>query len=205
MSKFKAISVREDSGRQLVDEIAGREINAKTVLDPTLLLTKKDYSNLIDDSKSKSSKTPRVFSYILDLDDNKEEVIENIARQYNSVYRIVTADPSEKMIPVEEWLKGFRDAEFIATDSFHGAVFAIVNETNFIVLANEERGLARMDNLLQIAGISRDRLIFPNKEGRYTKYDNLKPIDWSSVHQRIADLRRDSGEWLKSNIKAKGL
>ncbi len=200
LQKFNKVSVREKSGVKLVDEIIGKKTNPKMALDPTLLLSSEDYSKLIDESEAVLSKSPRLFCYILDLNKNKTNIVKTVAKQYNLDYKIVTANPNEKPISVEEWLKGYRDSEFVVTDSFHGTVFSIINKKDFIVLANRERGLARLESLLDLLDIPRDRLVFSDEEKPLDR-TKLKPINWVKVSQRLEKLRQDSGQWLIDSIK----
>lgn len=199
LRSFAAVSVREKSGEQLVSEIAGKEMNPATVLDPTLLLKKSDYSELVDNSDMKNQPVAKVFSYVLDITENKTKVVKNIAQSYDGSYKIVSADPKKQLASTEEWLKSFRDAEYVATDSFHGAVFSIINQTDFVVIANRERGLARIENLLDLTGISKDRLIFPDSVDSFDR-KQINPINWKDVNLRLEKLRMDSAEWLLNTI-----
>ena len=51
---------------------------------------------------------------------------------------------------VEQWLRGFYDAKFVVTDSFHACVFSILFNKPFIVVGNENRGLSRFKSLLKM-------------------------------------------------------
>lgn len=55
--------------------------------------------------------------------------------------------------PVEQWLRGFMDAELVVTDSFHACVFSILFHKPFVVVGNKERGLARVKSLLKMFGL----------------------------------------------------
>ena len=201
LEKFDAISVREGDGLRLIDEIAGRSVGARVVVDPTLLLVSGDYSSLIDNSSYKDAQIGGVFSYILDLATPKTRIVGNIASRLDTDATIFTADATKQLEPMELWLKGFRDAQFAVTDSFHGAVFSIINKTDFVILANGDRGLSRVENLLDIAGISRDRLVYPEEVDKKFDASKLEPIDWDGVTKRVCDLRKDSGNWLLGNLK----
>ena len=72
--KFDFVSVREDSGLKLCKEHLG--VNAVHVLDPTLLLTKEDYTHLIKAENEPQSKGT-LFNYILDPDAAKSAFINN--------------------------------------------------------------------------------------------------------------------------------
>ena len=50
LKDFRALSVRENSGQEIIENVFG--LNAKTVLDPTLVWA--DYSNMIKPTKYKN-------------------------------------------------------------------------------------------------------------------------------------------------------
>lgn len=200
LSVFNNISVREDSGVQLVHELMGSTIPQVSVtLDPTLLLSRDDYSDLIDRSDVASYKTSNVFCYILDQTDIKKTYIKKVARSYDDDYQIINPNINERYKAVEEWLKGFRDAKFVVTDSFHGTIFAIINHTDFMVFNNSSRGSARFETLLTALGIKNDRLLDDSKPDN--EHEEVTPIDWADVDKRLSELRRTSSEWLHKAIE----
>jgi Polysaccharide pyruvyl transferase. len=82
-------------------------------------------------------------------------LINTIASDYHLVPFHINADvnnqglPYDKRVqpPVEQWLRGFYDAKYVITDSFHGCIFSIVFRKPFVVYANESRGIARFKSL----------------------------------------------------------
>lgn len=160
---FDAVSVREASGVQLCKEHFG--VEALHVLDPTMLLDKEDYIHLIEAAGTPKSKGT-LLNYILDDSPEKRALIEWVARENNLVpFRVNSrvedhAAPLEERIqpPVELWLRGFYDAEFVVTDSFHACVFSILFGKPFVVVGNKERGMARFESLLKMFGLE-DRLV----------------------------------------------
>lgn len=154
---FDVISVREESGV----ELCKKHLNVKSecVLDPTLLLTKEDYIELLG-NKYKGGKGEGVFSYVLDNSQAKMAVAENVSNKLNahafkcqakcSLGSLTSSSLQDyKMPEVEDWLASFANAEFVVTDSFHGMVFSIMFEKPFIVIVNKERGAARFESLLR--------------------------------------------------------
>lgn len=198
IKKFNHISMREESGVKLVGELIENDnYNTKVVLDPVFLLKKEDYSRLIDNSKSKNRKTPRLFCYILDKSDEKSEIINKISNSYNKDCLIINPDEHKKYEPIEEWLKGFRDSDFVITDSFHGIVLSIINNKNFIVFGNQTRGLSRMECLLDYFDIKRNRIIYPGNHKLNTNIImNLDEINWKFVNSKIDEGINHSSEWL---------
>lgn len=200
LNKFDAVSVREESGIGLVREIVGDDssIEIAHVLDPTLLLSKEDYSKIIDLSDIKLGSTSSVFGYILDNNQDKEEVMALIAGDIGGDCTNFNPQTDVKYEPVEAWLKGFRDADFVVTDSFHGMVFCIINNTDFIVIGNSARGLARFSSLLGRLGLE-DRLVAEKDLSGFSIKDYSK-IDWGRVNKRVGELRRESADWLLNNL-----
>lgn len=191
---FKFISVREESGVELCKKYLG--VNATWVLDPTMLLEKEDYIDLInneDEQKNNGS----LFYYILDGTPEKMALVKLIA-QRNGLVPFKTRfdhesekerDERYKYGTVTAWLSGFRDAEFVVTDSFHGCVFSIIFNKPFIAIGNKERGMARFNSLLKIFKLE-DRLAFL-ENGSYSC--NHGDIDWDKVNS----IRR---EWKEKAI-----
>ena len=68
----------------------------------------------------------------------------------------------------ETWLRGFYDADYVITDSFHACVFAILFKKQFLVVGNKKRGMSRFESLLKQFGL----------EGRLVdEYVNIETID----------------------------
>ena len=78
LKKFKAISVREDRGKEIVEELTGRE-DVQVLVDPTMLLTTSDWDSVIKmPNKLKSQKF--ILNYFLgELSDSRKEEIKRFA------------------------------------------------------------------------------------------------------------------------------
>lgn len=153
LKKFDAVSVRESSGVDLVNRHFG--VRAEHVLDPTLLLSREDYIQLCASTpKSKGN----FLTYILDSNDQITAFIDSIAERNNLTAFTVNSKVENPWAPlkdriqpsVEQWLRGFYDAELIITDSFHACVFSLIFNKPFIVIGNKERGLARFESFLSM-------------------------------------------------------
>jgi hypothetical protein len=199
---FDAVSVREHSGTLLCSRYLG--INAKQVLDPTLLLDKSDYENLIRDQPKEQR---QLLSYILDNTEDKTNGVSELASFFNQEmlsfnnpnpeYDMNAALEDRKAYPVEIWLAGFRDATFVITDSFHACVFSILFKKPFFVYANEIRGLTRIRSLLNLFGLE-NRMIFSSKD--ITKEKLEKEIDWNNVYGKLEQERIKSYSFLKQAL-----
>lgn len=200
LHNFDAISVREESGVKLCREFF--ECVAQLVLDPTMLLDKSDYVKIIKTSNVPKSKG-NLLVYILDETPDKTALIKNIADKYNlKPFRVgsntekIHAPLNERIQPpVEEWLRGFYDAEFVITDSFHACVFAILFEKQFVVIGNKKRGMSRFISLLSLFGLE-NRLIAENSNVSAVDY-----IDFTLLRNRLAELKEKAMSFLYKSLK----
>ena len=160
LKQFDFVSVRESSGVRLCQDVF--DVNAAHVLDPTMLLTKEEYCSLLRLDKIPKSQG-NLLVYILDYSDDKRTLIQRIADEYHlSPFRVNSdvedyhlSDLSRRVQPpVEQWLRGFYDAEYVVTDSFHACVFSIIFSKPFVVYANDSRGKTRYESLLQQFSLS---------------------------------------------------
>ena len=202
LKKFNAVSIREVSAAKLCKE--HYDVEALHVLDPTMLLSTEDYIKLFETAGTPKHKG-NLMCYILDNNKEKENIISQIENTFNlktfsvnSKYEIAEAPIEERIQPpVESWIRGFYDAEYVITDSFHACVFSILFEKPFIVYGNKKRGAARFHSLLKIFGLE-DRLITTNEEAE--KVIN-EPIDWKKVNTIKKEWQEKSLNFLKENLK----
>lgn len=190
VKNFKAVSVRENSGVGLCENHLS--INAIHVLDPTLLLSKEDYERLCINITPILNR-PFLVAYILDINEDKEKIVKNIARKRGLEYIIISAD-NDINKTVEEWLAMFRDADYIVTDSFHGSVFSIIFRKHFNAILNSHRGSSRFTSLLSIFSLE-DRII--NEDANSIKTDD---INWNKINPILDRWKFKSINFLKNNI-----
>ena len=185
LNKFNAISVREKYGLLQIKKYF--HCKGTHVLDPTMLLDVEDYIKIIDLEKTSNSKG-NLLVYILDGSEEKEKLVRLVANKklipfnVNSRVEDVLALLSERIqLPVETWLRGFYDAEFIITDSFHACVFSIIFNKPFLVIGNRDRGLTRIESLLEDFDML-DRLCFLKDDLIYQRIENV--INWNIVNKK---------------------
>lgn len=157
---FDCVSVREDSAVALCKEHFG--IDAVHTLDPTLLLTKEDYIALIGRRYDRKAPRTGIMCHIFDNTPEKLEFVKMMQQKLGKdAYWTHNRDIDTKGLaladraqyPIEDWLRGFRDADFIITDSFHACVFSILFGKPFVAFGNAKRGLSRFESLLGSLGM----------------------------------------------------
>lgn len=201
VKQFHAISVREAAGVDLCREKL--RVEAVHLLDPTLLLTAEDYSELINQPKANKE----LFTYVLDESKEKQDFIQFIGKELKLKQHTNQAQKFDAKVkktleelimpPLEGWLQGFRDAEFVITDSFHGTVFSIINKKTFISIVNKERGASRFESFLTSLDLE-DRLVYEVNNFDVSLLENT--IDYEAVHQKLKVLKDESLNFLKENL-----
>lgn len=184
------VSVREKSGVELCHQHFG--IDAQWVLDPTLLLDKKDYEVLCE--RIPRASQPYVAAYILDGNDHLLSKIDEIGKSINMPVRLFSAD-KDMTLTVEEWLAMFRDANYVITDSFHGTVFSIIFNKPFISTGNQSRGMSRFESLLEQFGLD-DRLF-----SDISVEVLLQSISWTEINRHRKLLQDRSVRFLEDALK----
>lgn len=202
---FDAISVREESGIALCENHLG--VEATMVIDPTMLLEKEDYIDLVEKAYEKLSYGD-LFCYILDNNEQINKAIRNLeqneelksfqvkAKKTGTTFigdvnweDYVTPSPTK-------WLRAFMDAKMVFTDSFHGCVFSIIFNKPFWVIGNKSRGNARFDTLLKLYDLENRKVDISNIDN----VDFTAPIDWDAVNLIKREWKDKSMNFLKRNL-----
>lgn len=204
IKKFQAISVREESGVKLCNDMFG--VEAKHVLDPTMLLNKEDYLELIKDYRPQNEHVD-LMQYMFFFNHEENAIIAKTSSLLNmkpvnlmTKYFLNQVQdksqlPDAQFLPVEEWISAYSRAKFVLTDSFHGTVFCIIFNVPFLCVSPV--AIARFKSLLKVYGLE-DRLVM--KESEVTKDLLEKPIDWEKVNSVREVLKKQSLDFLKKSL-----
>lgn len=166
--RFDAISVRDINSQEIVEQIVGKmpEIH----LDPTLVYPLLQDSNIPENRQ-------RPFKYIIayGYSGRFSEVENQAIRQYaNHIGAKVLAfgglqSSADEFIDCDPFtlLAYFRDAEAVITDTFHGTIFAIINEVPFATIVRKSHGAGygnaeKLGYLLSSLGLERRVLSAPS-------------------------------------------
>ena len=120
LSDIKCISVRENSGVDIVKDSCGRE--AQVVLDPTLLLPVQKWINI-----EKRPKIKLAHKYLVKYflgDSEKDAYIDRIALDNN--LQVIDILDSNVLVGPSEFVYLIHNSEMVCTDSFHASVFSFI-------------------------------------------------------------------------------
>ena len=204
---FNAVSVREDSGVKLCRNYL--DIPACLVLDPTMLVAKGVYEDVLRGNENKSEQTGMLATYVLDATTEKQEIVKLVASHLGcDVMPLAVTATFDKVgraniescvvPPVEEWLSGISESAFVITDSFHGTAFSIIFNKPFLTVGNKGRGLSRMTSLLNMFGLEARLVQEFDEHSILEKVNNA--IDWASVNEILETKRAASLEFLRRGL-----
>ncbi len=207
LNRYKHISVRENSGVDVVNNLIGKK--ATVVVDPTLLLNKEEWNTIA--APKRQFKRKYILCYFLNYTFNAFPYVDELAAymQQQTGYEIVrVARPPHKLfIPhthyrvgasPEEFLALMRDAEMILTTSFHGTAFAVnYGKPVFTVVKNKNASDSRQISLMNNLGLEDQVLTikdaFPDKS-RFS-------YNVEEEQQRLEALREESKHFLIDALK----
>lgn len=204
--QFNAVSVREASGITLCNKYLG--VNAKRVLDPTMLLKSSEYNTLITSVTKREEKS--MIVYFLDITPEKEKIAQYISQKLNlKIVYISNPNMDNKLLsykkrialPIEDWLEGYNSSSFVLTDSFHGTVFSIIYNLPFLSIGNIKRGVTRFETILELFQLN-DRLLDIDNEIDWIKIDRIinEHINYSTINEIIEKEKEESITFLKESL-----
>ena len=201
ISRFDKISVRDKHTYNSIKKYTKKEI--KTVCDPTMLLDKSKYEEIINYDKPNITK-PYIFLYLFrKLTKIENEELTTYAK-INDMY-IINGTETNNVYDMQitnnpiDFIKYMNNADYVITDTFHGTIFSIILNKQFIVI---DRGKSKINDILSQF----------NLQQRIVKNSSLKKqfdskIDYNKVNKKLIEYREYSRKYLidacKKNKKIK--
>lgn len=182
LQKFSAITVRESSGVKILEQVFG--ITGDEVLDPCFLLPMEDSIMPITHTSTNS-----IVSYKLFPTENWDSQLDELATKLQCERRDINFSLrfkklgyfmglNHKCLSVSEWLSSIANAKYVITDSFHGTVWALRFQKQFLVLEGNKSRMTRMISLLEKVNL-KGRIVKNLSEGYRVLTE--APIDYSIV------------------------
>ena len=197
------IGTRETSGVELIKNITGRSV--AHVVDPTLLLTKKDWEGLMVPYKHEN---PYILLFIFKKNSYAEELAYKI--QEKTGFKIIRVCKNEMPLESDDKILNIRDfgpleflglysgASVVLTTSFHGSVFSLIFEKPFYTITPASKNNnSRQESLMRVVGLE-NRLL---REGDNVDLDKLTDVDFDYVKEKLGEQIDFSIDYLKQSLK----
>jgi hypothetical protein len=192
LQDFRTISTRESDGQKKLQEILpNREIHH--VLDPTLLLSKKEWLETLD-IKLQEPKEKYILLYTVPRTDLIKKAVEYFSKKLKlkviaidqMFFPITKVDKHVRNAGPKEFVELFANAEFIITDSFHGTCFSVNFEKPFVSIA-PGKSSNRIHSLLLKLDID-ERII--NDENQF---DSVTiNLNYNNIRNNLFKIRKES-------------
>ena len=201
LQSFDALGIRE---QRFCETLCQDGFAAQTVLDPTLLLTKAQWTDLIQ-KKRHGINLPQkdyLLVYVFDEDPSVYDFVDDIAEKYDLEVCVIAYNMKEEISKYhvyqncgpEDFLELIAGASRIVTTSFHGTVFSVIFEKEFYCIPHPTLH-ERTDSLLSLLDLD-ERICSTG-----TNAAVLPKVDWESVRSRLEKLREESLEFIKEAIE----
>ena len=213
IERFRCVSVREKTAEKILTDLGISDV--KTVLDPTLLLTKEQWEILIS---NKPKEKDYVLCYFFSDSKKIRSELKNYCNSHNLDLKYIPFPRQEYQkgdfigagqrvddIGPLEFIELIYNARLVLTDSFHGIALSIVLNKEFFAFERDCKKSkvsmnSRIYDLLDLVGL-RNRLL--TKHIDISKIINEK-IDYSAVNKIISRNRIESKKFLLMALQSDG-
>ena len=203
LDKISALSVRETQGCKILKEKF--DLDAKVVVDPTLLLEKKDWEEFVNKTRNDNY----VLAYLLTYNTSYLNFIREFANAKGLPLKIFVVNDTRVCDIADESLfvgpKDFLDeiynSTYFFTDSFHGTIFGIHFEKTFFTLKRFEDSM-KLNQNIRITNLF-DRLNLQEyflSEKSLTNAYTLPNINYPEVKKQISIDRDNSLNFLRTAL-----
>ena len=208
LKKFKALSVREQNGIDIIKNDLRINKNVKLTIDPTLLLSQKDWLSTIPRSSFKKKRTyilVYMWTYAFEPRPYILRVIEHFKKKMIADVIVLEGHRELKDLQctyidanrssISEFFDLFTNADLVITSSFHGTAFALNFGIPLLSIVPNGNADDRQSCLLKLVG-AENSIVRLGME-----INKINPnYDIEEVHNRIEFLRRDSIDWIKMSL-----
>lgn len=205
LKDFPFLSAREPHAASFLCQLTNKEVT--TVTDPTLFVPMEEWSKLITKDK-KNLNPPFLLLYMLTRNKKYMQAAINYAKRKGLKLKIIHSIGvyhRKSTIPAgpSEFLSLIKDADMVMTDSFHGTIFSIIFQRQFVTFQrfhnkeNNNQNL-RIINLLNMAGVA-NRFI---NEERVKDINALKDVNFEDINQRLTPFIEKSRTYLDNAIRS---
>lgn len=208
---FYRISVREETGKSIIESVTGRD-DVKVNPDPTFLISTQEWEEIIPAQRLCDKEY--IFCYLLGDSDAPLRAIEKYAKERNLeviVARNIEAYTSApynygsttvvEAPSVEEFVNYIRYARLVCTDSFHATVFSLINKSDFVTFyrtlsSDKNSRNSRINDLLEKFNL-RNRIC--EKSEDFNPKADIK-IDFADIDVKLEEMKKKGIHFLQEAL-----
>lgn len=208
LKKFKALSVRERNGVNIIQKELNISKDVEISLDPTLLLSREEWLSCVPRSSFKK-KRPYILVYMWTYAFEPRpyifQVIEYYQKQMSAEVVVLEGHRELQGLrcpfvdanrsSVQEFIDLFANADLVITSSFHGTAFAVNFGVPLISIVPNGNSDDRQSSLLNKLDLANSIVHIGDD------ISNIYPLyDSNTIQMRLSSIRNSNINWLYSNL-----
>lgn len=201
LNSYKAISVREQFGADLLQKIVGDKKRVEVCVDPTLLLEKADFNKI---ASKRLIQGEYIFLYSVYHDDELLKTVEALHNKWNlPIITLISRNNSYRVLfhgikladaeGPQDFLSYIKYARFVLTNSFHGTVFSILYQKPFCYLGEYQKD-PRLYQLLTMTNLTENAIAYQDALKHIQEMKQKRGQDCTCELDR---MREKSAEYLR--------
>lgn len=209
LNRFDGISIRENAGVEwLLNEM---DIVSVQAMDPIFLVNMDIWEKLMVEAVRRK-KGDFVFAYILDPNEEKVNVLNNIQKRLGIPVISITdkqygRERKEKILSdfgilrnasIYELIYHFKNAKYVMTDSYHGTCLSLIFKKKFVSFVNYKRGKVRFETLEKLLKIT-DNMVYDINNFKFNENIFVRP-NYYEVSKLLDRAVNRSKAWLNNQL-----
>lgn len=200
LNGFKAISVREEQGAELIRPLLKQDVSVMP--DPVVLLTADEWLKAASPLEIKGRYI--LGYYIGDVPEMREFAVRlskktacRVVVINKNIRDLLYCNKKYYSAGPKEFISLVKNAEYICTDSFHAVMFSLMFHKNFWIFANQKKqnSSSRITNILGKVGLI-DRMV----RGEVSDLSMTEQIDYNGVDDILENMRQQALDYLNQNL-----
>ena len=195
LMQFPMLSVREENGAKIIEELTGRK--AEVLIDPTLLLDEEEWMKIALKPEKIDCEKKYILAYFLgDIEKVQADMNACAKLIHAEIFRLSDENYPELFVAgPSEFLYLVSKASLILTDSFHACVFSFIFGKPFLVYERNGGGnmISRLDTFLKKFDLWR-------KYAGSGLENELMECDYSAGYEILMEERKKAIQFLKSSV-----
>lgn len=201
LNSYRAVSVREQSGADLLRGVLGETNKVDVCVDPTLLLGMADFDKI---ASKRLIPGEYIFLYSVYHDDNLLKTVGELRKKWNlPIVTLISRNNSYRVLfhgikladaeGPQDFLSYIKYAKFVLTNSFHGTVFSILYQKQFCYLGDYQKD-PRLYQLLTMTHLTDNAVTYQDFPKRIRELERKSGRDCAWELERV---RKESAEFLR--------
>ena len=200
LSKFKGISVREESANNYLKGFINKQI--ETIIDPVFLKSRGEWESI--SSPARLQKEKDILCYQVVNNDRMQEVVNELSRRTGCKVISICCDSIKWIksdytffdVSPQELLGFYKNAEMVVTTSFHGTALSLIyNKPVYSLIKGYSAN--RIVDLMNMCGLD-DFVIDKDSE-----IPNLDTINWNEVNLLLENKIKEAKDFLNRMLNEK--